>query len=1052
MPRLDPVLRHATTAPAFDPTKIHRERLVDLVHSYLPRKLIVVAAPAGYGKTTLLADFTAHSDFPVFWVRLTPADHDERRLAEMIVATLRRRFRRVMRETRLNALAGATAEALGRALGEAMGAVGEPFVLVLDDVHYLNTSKPALALMDALLEAMPVDASLIASGREVLEVSLAKLMAEESLAGLGPQDLSLTEDELRSLATQRGSSGLSDRDFLRILEETRGWLAGVLLSGVLQGRRSAGPIDPSRPLVHDYLSSVVLNRQPEALRTFLLESSVLPFMTAEACDSILRRTDSSRMLARLAREGIFVTASKESPRSYEYHPQFREFLQATLAESEPGRLQRVRLRAARFAERNQQIENAVELYLDSGQPQPALRLAERYAKEMFDQARVQTLEMWTDRLRGAGVESPVTLRYLAVAYADLGQIAEAENFLDRAHRAITTDSVPAVRALLENALGLVAYFKGDYAGVLHHTELSLGLTEKAADREVRVRALILRASGLANIRGGLADAEQVAEEAFGLLRDGKDRLLRADWLRMRGGLHRARGDIIQFAAASAEAYRLVREEAPALSLASHLNNLADSSHRLGRYDTAIQQYSEALREARLVGSDLREAVVLYGMAEVYCDVGLAIQAAELFGEALSVSTRIDSSPWIIFGCLHTSTLYRRRGLPAVAREWLKRARHLAGPARPADLLAVEEAFVQSVSEPRLAAAALDRILALPAEDVESAARATALIAKARCCVSLGDLDGAQAALVEALGWVGARQLEQAVAAELLHDEELRGLASRTLSGHPAMGVVLNRVEAMQSFARLHAAERAETVTRPARLEVRALGAAQVALGGNDLHTTKPQLREVLFYLVDHRTVPRDELGEVFWQTSPPGKRNANIHMAIHSLRRWVGRDVVELEAGSYQLSPSLEVVYDVASFLRARGIALTLPRGDPRRYFALTEAVNSFTGEFLAEFSSNWVVERRRGLELQYLEVLSAYGEEALTRDQPQRAVEHIRRGLAIDPYRDDLNAQYMEALGRLGRRSEMVSHYQRYTTLLGSELGLDPPREVRELYARLIR
>jgi ATP/maltotriose-dependent transcriptional regulator MalT/DNA-binding SARP family transcriptional activator len=933
----------------------------------------------------------------------------------MIVATLRRRFRRVMRETRLNALAGATPEALGRALGEAMGSVGEPFVLVLDDIHHLNTSKPALALMDALLEAMPVDASLIASGREVLEVSLAKLMAEESLAGLGPQDLSLTEDELRSLASQRGSGGLTDREFLQILEETRGWLAGVLLSGVLQGRRSTGPIDPSRPLVHDYLSSVVLNRQPEGLRTFLLESSVLPFMTAEACDSILKRTDSSRMLNRLAKEGIFVTASKETPRSYEYHPQFRDFLQTTLAESDPARLQRVRLRAARFAERNQQVENAVELYLDSGQPKAALRLAERYAKEMFDQARVQTLEMWTDRLRAAGIESPVTLRYLAVAYADLGQIAESENYLDRAHRAVTEATDPVVRALLENASALVAYFKGDYPDVLTHTMRSLTLTEKAGDREVRVHAMILRASALANMPGGIAEAEAVAEEAFGLLREGKDRLLRADWLRMRGGLYRARGDISRFAAASAEAYRLVREELPALSLASHLNNLADSSHRLGRYDTAIEQYSEALREARLVGSDLREAVVLYGMAEVYCDVGLAIQAAELFGEALSVSTRIDSTPWIIFGCLHTSTLYRRRGLPAVAREWLKRARHLSGPGRPADLLAVEEAYVQAGSEPRLALAALDRILAMPVEDLDSTARATALLAKARCHQSLRELESAKAALAEALGWVGARQLGQAVAAELLHDEDLRNLASRSLSGHPAMGVVLNRVEAMQGFARLHAAEPPEPVARPARLEVRALGSAQISLGGSELRTTKLQLREILFYLVDHRTVPRDELGEVFWPTSPPGKRNANIHMAIHSLRRWVGRDVVELDAGSYLLSPSVEIAYDVASFLRARGIALALTRGDPRRYFALTEAVNSFAGEFLEEFSSNWVIERRRGLELQYLEVLSAYGEEALTRDQPQRAVDHIRRGLAIDPYRDDLNAQYMEALGRLG-------------------------------------
>jgi DNA-binding SARP family transcriptional activator len=174
-------------------------------------------------------------------------------------------------------------------------------------------------------------------------------------------------------------------------------------------------------------------------------------------------------------------------------------------------------------------------------------------------------------------------------------------------------------------------------------------------------------------------------------------------------------------------------------------------------------------------------------------------------------------------------------------------------------------------------------------------------------------------------------------------------------------------------------------------------------------------------------------------------------MAVHSLRRWVGADVVELDGGSYRLAPLLEVTYDVGSFRRARGVALALPRGDPRRYFALTEAVNSYAGEFLPGIASQWVVERRRELEIQYLEILSAYGEEALNRDQASRAVDHIRRGLVIDPYRDDLNAQYMEALGRLGRRSEVVTHYHRYRTLLESELGLDPPKEVRELYTRLI-
>jgi DNA-binding SARP family transcriptional activator len=346
----------------------------------------------------------------------------------------------------------------------------------------------------------------------------------------------------------------------------------------------------------------------------------------------------------------------------------------------------------------------------------------------------------------------------------------------------------------------------------------------------------------------------------------------------------------------------------------------------------------------------------------------------------------------------------------------------------------------------------DPILSGPEGAIESAVRTAAWIVKARAQLASGGLDGVKSSLMEALNWAGPREQEQAIAAELLHDADLRTVATRMVGDHPVLGIALNRLEAMQSFERLHGAEPAEPGEQPTRLDVRALGGAAVSLGGQEVRPLKPQLREVLLYLIDRRAVPRDELGEVFWPTSPPGKRNANIHMAIHSLRRAVGRDVVESDGGTYQIARTLDVIYDVASFGRARGVALALPRGDPRRYFALTEAVNSYAGEFLPEVSSEWATIRRRELEIQYLEVLSGYGEEALTRDLPQRAVEHIRRGLSIDPYRDDLNAQYMEALGRLGRRSEVVAHYQRYTNLLGTELGLDPPIEVRELYARLIR
>jgi two-component SAPR family response regulator len=96
-------------------------------------------------------------------------------------------------------------------------------------------------------------------------------------------------------------------------------------------------------------------------------------------------------------------------------------------------------------------------------------------------------------------------------------------------------------------------------------------------------------------------------------------------------------------------------------------------------------------------------------------------------------------------------------------------------------------------------------------------------------------------------------------------------------------------------------------------------------------------------------------------------------------------------------------------------------------------------------------MERRRRLEVVYLDLLASHADEAIGRDQPQKALPTLRQALEIDPLRDDTNLRFLEALGRLGRRSELVAHYQRYVRLLSEELGLDPPEAARELYTRLI-
>jgi LuxR family maltose regulon positive regulatory protein len=309
MAELEPLIRHAITPPAFNRTKLHRERLVDSIHANIPRKLIVIAAPPGYGKTTLLADFHAHTELPICWLRLTEADRDLMRLASVLAASLQRRFRRLKGQWELGALAGSSPEALARAFVDAIEAkIGETFVIAVDDIHLVNDAKPVLRFLDAFLEAQPDQVTLLIAGREVPEVSLAKLMADGDLAGFGPHDLALTRDELISLANGHLGVELGDEETDRLLEETRGWVTGVILSKGLTGSGLTALMQHSGPMVYEYLASVVLNRLPDDLRRFMLDSSVLPVMTAEACNHVLEREDSHRYLTRLVREGLFVTA------------------------------------------------------------------------------------------------------------------------------------------------------------------------------------------------------------------------------------------------------------------------------------------------------------------------------------------------------------------------------------------------------------------------------------------------------------------------------------------------------------------------------------------------------------------------------------------------------------------------------------------------------------------------------------------------------------------------------------------------------------------------
>ncbi len=1048
----DPLIRHAIAQPAFvERISLHRERLVDAIHANIPRKLIAIAAPAGYGKTTLLADFGANSDLTVCWARLTQADWDIMRFCQVLAASLQSHFRRLKGQPDLAALATASPEALALAFSSAISEnITEAFVIALDDVHLINQSKPVVAFLDRFLQELPEQVTVIAAGREVLEVSLARLMAERDLAGFGPQDLALTREELIDLTERQRGAPLSDFEIDRLLEESRGWVTGIVMSGTLADRGLGSLVNAGRPMMFEYLASVVLNQQPDELRRFALDAAVLPIMTEEACNVVSGREDSRRLLNQLVRRGLFVTATEGTLRTYEFHPLFREFLLASLQGADLRRIVDLRKRAATYHLGRGSVEQAVDLLIEAGSVRQAAKAAERHARKLFESGRVQTIERWVERFRKEGIIVPSLTLELANTARNRGDLSGAEALLGEAQQAISPRSARELQARFEIAQGYLWWQLGKHEKALGAADRVDLLFAKRANRRYQGIGKNIRALALAHGRGEFATAEQLLNEAAQLLAHSENEFgvwtVLVDLINVQD----AQGKAQSANRTRERALSLARKMGAPLPLAVALGNRAMGAHQEGEYELALELGREALKQARQAASPLREAISLLRQADVFNDIGLALQAAELYGEALSILTRLDNVDWIRYACTQTSVLHRRRGGASLAHEWLRRAM-LADDSKvaPAEVR-VQFAALEIQAAPEQAIKTIRDLLKRRATSLEAGEVTLVQYFQAVAELRLKHLEQAVELLSQAFSQAGRSGTEQVIAAELRFDPAMREFAAGHFGTDPTYSVIRSRIEMMEALSDRHEVA-SESEPEGIRIEVQALGSSRILVGGVEPRELKPLTREILFYLIDRERVRRDKLMEEFWPEQSSGRQVTSLHTAIYGIRSCLGKDSVHFDGAVYQIDPSTPVDYDVARFEKAAQVAERLLPGDPRLLFALTEAVRSYQGDFHPDLDRAWVDERRRTLELRFLDLMASYSQEALVRDRPSEALELLRQAIRLNPLRDDTNRYYMEALGRLGRRSELVAHYQDYVLLLRQELALDPPPHLTELYDRLI-
>jgi LuxR family maltose regulon positive regulatory protein len=337
-----------------------RPRLIEKLNAGLSsgRKLTLISAPAGFGKTTLVSEWVAGCGMPVAWLSLDEGDNDPAGFLAYLVAALQTIAANIGSGV-LVALQSpqppSTTSLLAALLNE-IATLPDHFILVLDDYHVID-SKPVDEALSFLLEHLPPLMHLVITTREDPHLPLARLRARDQLTELRAADLRFTPSEASEFLGQVMGLDLSAEDVAALEARTEGWIAGLQLAALsMQGHQDVTSFiqsfTGSHHFILDYLVEEVLQRQPEHVRSFLLQTAILDRLSSPLCDAVTGQEDGRGMLEALERGNLFVVPLDNQRQWYRYHHLFAEVLQAHLREAQPDRVSTFHRRASEWYEQN----------------------------------------------------------------------------------------------------------------------------------------------------------------------------------------------------------------------------------------------------------------------------------------------------------------------------------------------------------------------------------------------------------------------------------------------------------------------------------------------------------------------------------------------------------------------------------------------------------------------------------------------------------------------------------------------------------------------------
>jgi len=1045
------------------------------------KRLTIVSAGPGYGKTSTVADYVSQSPLPSAWLNLDAYDRDLEPFFTYLVRGIEANWPGC-RSQALPLLQAAADKA--QAIPAAVGALCEELaewapdgaILVLDDFHAVEEATQIVEATQALVEYLPDNTQLVVISREVPALRLGQLRARRQLVELGVEQLRLGVPEIRRLVEALSGRTPDTEELERLYALTDGWAASVIMAATPAGPFNAAQADPAKPpatptpggptrspqadqaappgagalapqsgeraghqqktfLIYEYLAQEVFDQLSEDTRHFMLFTSLLPTIDLDLCEKALGLADAARHIATIRRKNLLLSRERENAIEFHYHPILRAFLQDRLSRDLPPDRTRALRQAAAAALAESAPADALDLHLDG---------------QLWDEAEA------------------LLRRCARPAFVDAGRQDALMHLLERFPAAVRAGS-----AWLQLLEGEILRLRGEYDQALDRLEAAEGLARQAGDASARGQALALQAACLGS-RGNPRFTAR-AREALAALppEDAAGLALAHNALGL--GLQAEDPDAaLSHLEAALEHYRRTGDVAGRIKV---LHNLGLFHTRRGDFDQALAMYGESLRQAADAGrhaspathANLANVQIYQGrFAEAWAAAGRGLDLAQLLGFR-------REEGWC----------YLTLAMAAKGDGDLAKATGYAEAARGAAIAlgdrALEAQAVAALAEVALQGGAPERAWELAGQAIairglppDDPALADFKIPSGRILLALGKPAEAAAMLVAARDALAGshtayRQAQVhlllAQVQDRLGDAEAAAGArakARELCETHGFGFLLAEVGQAATPAGTRSA--AKPTLQPAGaaldLEIRCFGTFAAARQGEAIPSKQWQghkTKLILAYLLLNRQgATRDGLAEVLYGDELVTR--SAILMLLSRLRQALEPDLgknapsryIQFRDGRYYFNFGAKYRLDTEDF--EFELKEARQHEGAARAEHLERALSRYAGRYLADLpGEHWVTSTQEHFHLQAMKAFDELLALRLAERNFEAAATWSDRCLAVDSCAESAHRTKMRALFELGNRQDAIRHFQQMERILDKELGIAPGEDSRNLYEAIL-